>query len=110
MLTMPVTTLTYEEWVERFKPIQIHDENDDSYNGCLCDPWNGTDRALVDKMVGTNTVWTLIEEDGIRSIIEGWHYVNREGYFVTEIPYSGSETFEVTFGDEQDDEDEYAEE
>ncbi|WP_347990065.1 hypothetical protein [Methylomonas sp. AM2-LC] len=33
-------------------------------------------------------VWTLIEVDGKSFIESGYHYVNRLGYFITEIGFS----------------------
>lgn len=31
-------------------------------------------------------VWTLLECDGIGYVVSGIHFVNREGYFITEVP------------------------
>lgn len=36
-------------------------------------------------------VWTLTEGDSGRLYVtDGWHYVNRFGYFVTEVPFEPS--------------------
>lgn len=37
-------------------------------------------------------VWTFCEEDGIGFVSSGWRFVNRMGYFVTELPYEGDYT------------------
>lgn len=33
-----------------------------------------------------NRIWTLIDCDGHLCIISGWHFVNRLGYFISEVP------------------------
>lgn len=32
-------------------------------------------------------VWTLLDCDGGMTVVPGFHYVNRFGYFVTEVPW-----------------------
>lgn len=36
-----------------------------------------------------NRLWTETEEDSLSSISSGWHYVNRNGYYLSEIPHIG---------------------
>lgn len=35
-----------------------------------------------------NTIWTLLDDDdGNPVIIQGFHFVNRIGYYITKIPW-----------------------
>lgn len=34
-----------------------------------------------------NRIWTLLDCDGKLYVCAGWHYVNRLGYFITDIPW-----------------------
>lgn len=54
----------------------------------LLSPWSDRDRAIIDAALATtpDRLWTLVEVDGQRLVIDGFAYVNREGYFVTEKP------------------------
>jgi hypothetical protein len=47
-----------------------------------------------------NKIWTLIEEDGITSIFQGYHFVNRLNYLIATVPYKKGE--KDSFRDYQD--------
>ena len=47
------------------------------------------------------TVWTLVECDGLQYIAAGLHYVNRLGYFITELP-AEPDLGDVPLDDEDD--------
>jgi hypothetical protein len=53
-------------------------------------------------------VWTLVDgDDGNLYIVDGYHFVNRVNYFVTEVPFEG-EFLEVPyyiFDDEENEDD-----
>lgn len=93
--------MTYEQWIEAYKPIQNH------FNECA--PLDGTmfetfDRELqhVRKANEANT-WTLVEgEEDEWILISGFHFVNRIGYVITEVPFTakpGMEFLEVIVDD-----------
>lgn len=48
----------------------------------------------VPKGTDNNYVWTVLDVDGKRLIVEGWHYVNRDGYIISQTPHNG-QSFEV---------------
>lgn len=84
--------MTYEEWVEAFKPRPSED---------------GGDIIEFDvRDVGPNSydvhhVWTRVEgDDGRPYIIEGWHFVNRECYYVTEGSWADGQSWEIPWMDE----------
>ena len=53
-----------------------------------------------------NHVWTLVEGDGGTYVVNGYHLVNRIGYFVTQVPYddkNGTEPFLDVLVDRKED-------
>lgn len=83
-MTKDVIQLTYEEWIEAFRAVKNPVNPDASFDGYLIDT---SEEELV-WLAGQNRakIWTLLETDGALHISEGWHFVNRLGYFVTEVP------------------------
>jgi hypothetical protein len=90
--------LSYEEWVKRFKPIRNDLNPQGSYNGYMFETF-GKELDAVVKYLNDNKrfqIWTLIAEDDHLWIANSYHFVNRVGYFITEVPYEDSgETIEV---------------
>jgi hypothetical protein len=36
----------------------------------------------------SDRIWTVCEENNQTFVIAGWHFVNRLGYIITEIPFT----------------------
>lgn len=66
------------KWFEEFKPVD---------GGSIFDG--------VSKDINPLTVWTIINCDGFESIESGYHFINRMGYYVTEIPRKENEEISV---------------
>jgi hypothetical protein len=101
MITQTVKRLiTWNEFETEFKPKRNTLTKREEYKGWLYETY-GEDDAFVRKFAqdNPNNVWTIIDsEEG--TIIEcGWHYINRKGYIITELPCDG-ET--ITVQDEDD--------
>lgn len=65
--------LTWDEWVEKYQPT-----------------WDSSCDFLPPD-VNPLTVWTEVDGcDGGTTVLNGYHYVNRLGYFITEVPYDPS--------------------
>lgn len=80
--------ITYEEWVEKYKPQENPNTVEGSHNNKLFD-------THEQPFTEAQYIWTLVSgENENMWIIPGFHYVNREGYFLTEIPWE-SEDIEV---------------
>jgi hypothetical protein len=98
--TVPMP-LSEPEWVQRFKPIKNPIAPSQGYNDSFFETY-GKDldfvRAARDKF--PNTIWTMLD-DGF--IVSGYHYVNRQGYFICEVPFEDGEEFIVGDPDEDDD-------
>lgn len=95
--------LSYEEWVDQYRPIQNPYDGNETHEGRMFET-DGAGYEFI-KAQDKKVVWTLIDEDGLTWISAGHHYVNRLGYFVTEIEHDGTDieidvyTAEDRFGD-----------
>ena len=92
-------------WEAKYRPIENHiDKGNDKFETY------GEELEFVRSIHATepNRVWTLIEGDsGNLWITNGYHFVNRLNYFITEVPFEGSDV-EIPyfmFDDEPDEED-----
>ena len=86
-------TITYEIFEETYKPIKNPFVQDSSYNGCMFETY-GVELAHVREQDNKN-IWTIINCENEESwIIPGFHFVDRFGYFITEIPWE-SENIQV---------------
>lgn len=90
--------MEYEKWVEEYKPMINYIDPDSSFNQTMfetygdevehvCDRANTPDTAL--------TVWTYIDGENGTYIINGYHYVNRIGHFITEKSAETDATYEI---------------
>ena len=76
---------TYDEWVEKYKPIKNEFEEYGSFEGCAFD-YSEDDQWEFVKNQNPAHVWTMVWAEETQVIIPGFHWVNRDSYFVTEIP------------------------
>lgn len=76
--------ITFDEWWDKYKPVDNHFENDDSQ---LYETY-GQDIDYVSKTIPNENIWTLIDGDhDTQWILPGFHIVNRIGFYVTEVPW-----------------------
>jgi hypothetical protein len=86
--------MTEDEWVATYRPILNHVEMNSSYNGTMFETY-GEEVEFV-KQQNPNTIWMLGDgDDGGMYIWSGWGFVNRIGYFVTEVPFPDNTTIQV---------------
>lgn len=84
-----VIELSEDDFAARFKPIRNHLNEFASFDwgdgfGTLFETY-GEELAFV-LAQDARKVWTLCSGDGGDHIVNGRHFVNRIGYFVTEYP------------------------
>jgi len=93
--------MDYEEWAEKFKPIKNTIDSNAAFDGTMFETFGKELEAV--KSANPLYVWTLVDGDEGESIISnGYHFVNRIGYFITEIPFesrAGMETLDVLVDD-----------
>jgi hypothetical protein len=108
-------TMEFEDWAERYNPDVNHLDPDASFQdengiGIMFETF-GSELEYVLKIANTepNRVWTYMDGDEGTFIGNGYHLVNRIGYFITEKPCD-FEFMEVPidsydeYEDEEDDE------
>ncbi len=84
--------IDYWKWLEFYKPISNHFDKTAAIDGCLFLP-SGKQWDFVTQY-NNNNIWTLIVTDlddsneTLWEIASGVHYVNMQGYLVTEVPSS----------------------
>ena len=81
--------MTEEEWFKTYKPIPNHIDKNASFNdgeqGYMFETY-GAEYEFVQK-AHEDHIWTYGDgDDGGTYIWSGWSFVNRLGYFITEVP------------------------
>ena len=76
--------MNYDQWEEKYKPIN----NPFSENNLF--ETFGEEYDFVERVNPLN-IWTLVDGEDGTYIVEGLHYVNRVGYFVTGVPHNNEE-------------------
>lgn len=83
---MTQDTISYADWLEKYKPVKNHIDSSASYEGMMFETY-GAELAFVQSKKDEWLVWTLVtDDDGEDVIVSGYHYVNRMGYFVCQEP------------------------
>lgn len=79
-------TMSYDTWVETYRPIRNEIDTNASFDGLMFETF-GAEHDFVAGIAqqDPNKVWTLREEDGVMAVTPGMGFVNRLGYFVTEV-------------------------
>jgi len=78
--------LTFEEWVDKYKPITNHIDTNASFDGLMFETYG--DEVEFVKSANPNCIWMYGDgDDGGSYLWSGWGFVNRIGYFLTEVPF-----------------------
>jgi len=105
-------TMSVEQWEEKYKPVMNHLDKDASwgtsdesgYEGGVMYETYGAEYDYVMKVasVQPHKVWTWVDGNDGSYIVDGWHMVNRIGYFITAIPCEFDEDITIkvdTYGE-----------
>lgn len=87
--------MNFDEWFDTYRPLE-----NPGKCGFEIDDINymfetyGDDLSKVLRIHKSNEqmVWTLIECRSDEFLIEGYHWVNRTGYFIASVPWRGGQT------------------
>ena len=90
--------MDFDEWCDTYKPIINHiDTNasfDNGYGGVMFETY-GDEVAFV-KEQPEDRIWTYGDgDDGGSYVWNGWSFVNRIGYFITEVPCPPDTTIQI---------------
>jgi len=88
--------LTWEEFEAQFKPIKNPINEDAALDGFMFETYEP--EVTIVKSTDPLKIWTYGDGDDNCSLIsEGWHYVNRLGYVLTEVPFDPNCTYEIDY-------------
>jgi hypothetical protein len=83
-----------DEWAAIYKPIKNHIDTNASFDGEMFETY-GDELEFV-KAQDEDRIWMYGDgDDGGCYIWNGWHYVNRIGYFITSVPCPPDTTIQV---------------
>ena len=86
--------MEFEEFVETYKPITNHIDEHASFDGLMFETY-GAEVEFV-KAQDENRIWMYGDgDDGGSYLWSGWGFVNRLGYFITEVPFPTNTTIQV---------------
>jgi hypothetical protein len=89
--------MTEDEWFDTYKPIKNHIDVTSSFDGHMFETYG--DEVEFVKAQDENRIWMYGDgDDGGSYIWNGWHIVNRIGYFITEVPCPADTTIQVKIG------------
>jgi len=89
-------SLTWKEFEEQFKPIKNHFCNDP--DSLLFETY-GEELDFV-RAQNPNTIWTYADGDYCSYVSSGYHFVNRIGYHITEVPFDPDTDYEIIISTE----------
>lgn len=82
----PPTVLSLDEWELQYKPIKNPERKNEEVP--LVYEFSIRDEKIF--RASPDRAWTKLESNGMSFIASGIHYVNREGYYITEVPHKNS--------------------
>lgn len=94
--------LSFEDWIEQYKPITNHIDphasfQDEEGNGLMFETYG--DEVEFVKSQSPDKIWMYGDgDDGGSYIWSGWGFVNRLGYFITEVPCPPNTTIQIQVG------------
>ena len=89
--------MTEDEWFNTYKPIKNTLVADSSFDGHMFETYG--DEVEFVKTQSPDKIWMLGDgDDGGMYIWSGWGFVNRIGYFITEVPCPPNTTIQIQVG------------
>lgn len=87
--------ITEDEWLATYKPIINHFDNNASFEGTMFETY-GDEEQYIKTYPNPNCIWTYGDgDDGGTYIWNGWSFVNRIGYYITEVPWVDGEEIQI---------------
>jgi hypothetical protein len=86
--------MDFDEWCDTYKPIPNNIETNASFDGTMFETYG--DEVEFVKKADPAHIWTYGDgDDGGSYIWNGWSFVNRIGYFITEVPCPADTTIQI---------------
>lgn len=84
---MNTFTLTEDEFFRWYQPQQNPFDDNASYAGCMFETFGKElDHIKLVHELAPDRIWTVLDCDGKTVVASGYHFVNRIGYLITEVP------------------------
>jgi hypothetical protein len=101
--------ITIEEWEEEFIPLENQFDINASFGGAMFETYDiELGFVLGVNSVASQKVWTYVDGDGGTYIVDGYHLVNRIGYFITQNARPDDQFYEVIVSQDNPEESEDA--
>ena len=86
--------MDYDDFIDTYKPITNHIDTNASFDGMMFETYG--DEVEFVKAQDENRIWMYGDgDDGGSYLWSGWGFVNRIGYFITEVPFPDNTTIQV---------------
>lgn len=86
--------MDFDTWFDMYKPISNHIDTNASFDGAMFETY-GDEVAFV-KEQDPAYIWMYGDgDDGGSYVWSGWGFVNRIGYFITEVPCPPDTTIQI---------------
>jgi hypothetical protein len=86
--------MDFDTWCATYKPIKNHIDTNASFDGEMFETYG--DEVDFVKQQDPAYIWMYGDgDDGGSYIWNGWHFVNRIGYFITEVPCPADTTIQI---------------
>ena len=90
--------MTEQEWFDTYKPILNHIDDNASFDGHMFETYG--DEVEFVKSQSPANIWMFGDgDDGGLYIWSGWGFVNRLGYFITEVPCPPDTDIQIMVGE-----------
>ena len=89
--------MKYAEWEEKYKPVKNHLI---AHEDIMFETY-GQELEYV-QSVDPLRVWTLLDGEGRSGIYSGQHWVNRLGYYITEVAFDETDDIEIILSTEEE--------
>ncbi len=83
--------MNFEKWYDTYQPKYNKTPSVSApFGGTMYETFGDELKTVIDeKQKKPQNIWTLMEQDGVMYISNGFHLANRLGYFITEKPFDG---------------------
>ena len=99
--------MTIEEWDEEFCPMVNPFDINASFSGTMFETFDvELGFVLGINSMASQKVWTYVDGDGGTYIVDGYHLVNRIGYFITQNARQDDQFYEVIVSQDEPEEEE----
>ena len=90
--------IDFDEWFDTYKPIPNNIDKNSAFDGHMFETYG--DEVEFVKKAHPDYIWTYGDgDDGGTYIWNGWSFVNRIGYFITELPCPEGVTIQIMVGE-----------